>query len=113
MMEALTLEQGSVLVKTKFLKYFALSKINYFNRSAYLTNLFCSAAVIVLRIWIFTQLFRASYSSAGVGSIGGLSVGAAIWSLMLTQSFSSALRPSVMTTIEEEVKNGSLAYSII
>ena len=106
--QSLTLD----LIGVKFTKYFAVAKINLQNAQAYLVNSISKALIVTLRIWIFTQLYRITYDSNGVTQIGGLTLALVIWNLMLAQSFQSAVRPQVSYLIEEEVKNGTLAYSI-
>jgi ABC-2 type transport system permease protein len=67
---------------------------------------------VVIRIWIFTQLYTVSYNATGVQEINGQSVAMIVWGLMLAQSFQSATRPSVSRILDEEVKSGTLAYSM-
>ncbi len=112
MSEIKTLQSGSGLLGYKFLKYFEIAKVNYFNSSAYLVNLISRSAIVVIRIWIFTQLYKVSYAISGLSEIGGLTVAMVVWSLMMTQSFQTATRPQLSKIIDEEVKSGTLAYSV-
>lgn len=96
----------------KFLKYFEIAKVNYYNSAAYLFNLLSRSATVVLRIWIFAQLFKVTYAASGVSEVGGMTVVMVVWSLMMTQSFQSSTRPPISQLIDEEVKTGALAYSI-
>lgn len=98
--------------KCKFLKYLEIAKINYLNNSAYLVNLISRSGIVIIRIWIFTQLYKVTYSVSGTNIIGDLTLPMVIWSLMLTQSFQIATKPMVSKLIEEEVKLGTLAYSL-
>jgi ABC-2 type transport system permease protein len=107
-----TLQNGGGLLRYKFLKYFEIAKVNYFNSSAYLLNLLSRSAIVIIRIWIFTQLYKVSYSISGVSEIGGLTVVMVVWSLMMTQSFQTATTPRLSRIIDEEVKTGTLAYSV-
>jgi len=96
----------------KFLKYFEIAKVNYYNSAAYLLNLLSRSATVILRIWIFAQLYKVTYAASGVSEIGGMTVAMIVWSLMMTQSFQSSTRPPISQLIDEEVKTGALAYSI-
>ena len=58
MSEIKALQSGSGLFRHKFLKYFEIAKVNYFNSSAYLLNLLSRSAIVIIRIWIFTQLYK-------------------------------------------------------
>ncbi len=93
------------------LKYLAIARVNYRTSATYLTNLLAHSATVVLRIWIFTQLYRVTFQMAGVPEIGALTVPMVIWCLMFTQSFQATGRRTHVL-IDEEVKLGTLAYSI-
>ncbi|MBI5220258.1 MAG: ABC-2 family transporter protein [Candidatus Liptonbacteria bacterium] len=93
-------------------KYLAVARVNYFTSVNYLVNVASRGLVVALRVWIFAQLYRATYNLSGEESIGGLTLPMVIWGLMLTQSFQSATRPPVARLIEDEVKSGTLAYSL-
>ena len=96
----------------KIIKYFEVAKINYFNSLAYVINALSRSGVVVIRIWIFAQLYKITYAASGAEEIGGLTVAMVVWSLMMTQSFQSSGLPRVSDIIDEEVKTGALAYSI-
>lgn len=93
-------------------KYFEVAKTNYINSTAYLTNIIVRSITVIARIWIFTQLYRVTYLVNGIQTINGISVPMVIWLLMFNQSFQTSTRSGVMQTIEEEVKSGTLAYSL-
>jgi len=96
----------------QFQKYWEIIKVNYANSTTYLTNVLARSATVVFRIWIFTQLYKATYAVSGVQSVGGMTVPMVVWTLMFTQGFQIATRPGVIRIIDEEVKSGSLAYSL-
>lgn len=100
------------VITLKILKYFEIAKINYFNSLAYIVNALSRSAVVVLRIWIFAQLYKITFAVSGTDEIGGLTIAMVVWSLMMTQSFQSSGTPRVSNIIDEEVKTGTLAYSI-
>lgn len=99
-------------LKSKILKYFEIVKVHYFSSWAYFTNVIGSGFTVLIRIWIFTQLYTISYQASGATIINGQSVAMVVWGLMLVQSFHGATRPNVSRLIEDDVKNGTLAYSI-
>lgn len=92
-------------------KYLEVAKVSYSNKITYLTNVLAASGTVVLRIWIFTQLYRATYAASGIQTVGGMTVPMVIWTLMFTQGFGSA-KSGVLRVIDEEVKSGSLAYSL-
>ena len=100
------------VIALKILKYYEIAKINYYNSLAYIVNALSRSVVVVLRIWIFAQLYKITYAISGTEEIGGLTIAMVVWSLMMTQSFQSSGLPRVSSIIDEEVKTGTLAYSI-
>lgn len=113
------MNQTIVLTRTEnfdlritILKYWEVFKVNYLTSSVYLINLLAQSVTVVFRIWIYTQLYTVTFRVANSVQIGGLTTATAVWSLALVQSFQTATRPPVATLVEEEVKSGSLAYSI-
>lgn len=95
-----------------FRKYREIVNVNYRTSSVYLLNLLGRSMPVILRIWIFTQLYSMTYAASGVTAIGELTVAMVVWSLMFTQSFQTATRPHLSKIIDEEVKSGTLAYSL-
>jgi len=96
----------------KLHKYTEIARVNYRNNVTYLWNLLSRSGLVVIRLWIFTQLYQVTYAVAGTNEIGGLTAVMGVWALMLTQSFQGAGKPPIAKTIDEEVKSGTLAYSI-
>lgn len=100
------------MLRVKTLKYFEIAKVNFNNSTAYLLNVFSRSALLILRIWIYTQLYTVTFAQNNSTEIGGLSLTMVIWSLMLAQSFNSSTKPMLSGQIDEEVKSGTIAYSI-
>lgn len=96
----------------KILKYTEIAKVNYRNNVTYVVNLISRSGLVLIRVWIFAQLYRATYAIAGTSEIGGLTVAMTVWSLAFTQSFQGATKPPVARLIDEEVKTGLVAYSM-
>jgi len=96
----------------KVLKYFEVAKINYHNNATYGMKVIARSGMVIIRIWIFAQLYRASYSVSGATEIEGLTVRMVIWSLMFAQGFQIATKPVISKLIEEEVKTGTIAHTM-
>ena len=97
----------------KLLKYVAIFIINIRARNAAFTDVLARSGSLLFRIWMFSQLYVASYKAVNKSAIGGLSVAMVIWSIILVQAFRTATRPRVFEIINEEVKSGTIAYSLI
>jgi ABC-2 type transport system permease protein len=101
----------SVMMK-HFRKYAEVGKINMVNSLHHSTNLFGRGMILLVRLWIFTQLYRVTYEVQHATVINGLTLAMIIWNLVFVQGFQIASRPAVSRLIDEEVKTGTLAYSI-
>jgi ABC-2 type transport system permease protein len=60
-------------------------------------------------MWIFYQLWKVTFASAGVQSLNGLTLADTLWYLMMAETIELA-RPPLARTIAENVKDGSIAY---
>lgn len=92
--------------------YLAVVQISQAMRYAYSGSLVMNGLITGLNVWIFTQLYTATYASSGVSSVGGLSLAHVIWLLALIQSFDRATNPSPIRMIDEEIKSGSISYML-
>ncbi|MBI4835949.1 MAG: hypothetical protein HY817_01680 [Candidatus Abawacabacteria bacterium] len=99
-------------ITNKIAKYFAVGKVNARNSKIHWPNMFARSMAVVLRVWLFAQLYEVTYAESGVTVINGFTVAMVVWSLMFAQSFDSASRPSPSQVIAEEVQNGTIAYSM-
>lgn len=93
-------------------KYIEIAKINSVVTLHHSVNLLGRGMILLIRLWIFTQLYRATYDVQHATEINGLTLAMVIWNLVFVQSFNVASRPAVSRMIDEEVKTGTLAYSI-
>ncbi|MBX7138281.1 MAG: ABC-2 family transporter protein [Oligoflexia bacterium] len=79
------------------------------NERTYLLDFLGLNVVILVRIWIIAQVFRAAFRSASVETIDGLSLSNVIWMVGITQAV-GALIGNVELRVSEEVQDGSIAY---
>lgn len=108
-----TLEQNfETTFLKKVAKYWAALKIGYFNATTYSWTILARGLTIAMRIWIYSQLYGAIFRTNALPVIDGLSLTSAVWLIMLTQSFQNVARPPVTFIVEQEVKNGDIAYTL-
>jgi ABC-2 type transport system permease protein len=93
----------------RVLKYWAIFKAQVSNNLAYTGDLVTRSISIVSFMWIFAQLWRTTYQSAGLEVIGGLSLHDTLWYLMLAETIVLS-KPRLSLTIAETVKDGAVAY---
>jgi len=90
-------------------KYWAMLKMQLVNSLAYPSELVWRSLAIVIFLWIFAQLWRVTFATAGTTTIGGLSLHDTLWYLMLAETIELS-RPRLSHSIAETVRDGSIAY---
>lgn len=90
-------------------KYWAIFKTQVSNRAAYVSDMLAGSLSIVLYVWIFIQLWRATYAALGQSAIAGLALKDTLWYLMLTETIVLS-KPRLSRLVSEAVKDGSVAY---
>ncbi len=90
-------------------KYGAIAGTQLANTAAYPVDLAGRSVTIVMFLFIFLQLWRATYQSAGQTTLEGLSLHDTLWYLMLAESIQLS-KPRVSGTIADAVRDGSVAY---
>lgn len=94
-------------------KYKALLVLNYRSyMSGSLADLLSHAPFIIIRTWIFAQLYTVTYETSHATAIDELTLPMTIWILMMLQTFFVATMPLVSRTVEEEINSGAFTYAI-
>jgi ABC-2 type transport system permease protein len=96
-------------VVKKIAKYFAIFRIQLQNRLVYRGDLLAGIISLLVFLWIFIQLWRATYGAMGSGVIAGLTLSQTLWYLMMTESIQMS-KSRMSRSISEAVKDGSIAY---
>jgi len=92
-------------------KYGAIAQINLQNSLAYAGELVYRSIFMVVILYIFVQLWRATYHAVGAATIAGLSLRDTLWYLVMTETIILS-KMRFASRVSEEVKDGSLAYTI-
>jgi ABC-2 type transport system permease protein len=90
------------------LKYYYITKINFKNSFAYITDSLGSSVFIGIIIFIFIQLWQTIYTMSGVELISGFTLAMMVWYLVMTEAIVTA-QGKVIVEIGEEVKSGNIA----
>jgi ABC-2 type transport system permease protein len=92
-------------------KYTAITRINLLNNLAYVGELTYRSIFMVVILYVFVQLWRVTFGVVGADRIAGLSLSDTLWYLVMTETIMlSKIR--FAGKIAEEVRDGSLAYTI-
>ncbi len=92
-------------------KYGAILKTQIINSLAYPADLLSRSLTIVLFMWVFLHLWRATYSAVGRPSIAGLTLRDTLWYLMLAEAIVLS-KPRLSREIAEAVRSGAIAYQL-
>ncbi len=95
-------------------KYAAIARINVQNSLAYTWEAFGQGIFVTLFIFVFAQLWRTTFKAQHVpagGTIGGLTLVQTLWYFVWAELIQLS-QLQVANTIENEVKDGSLAYTL-
>jgi len=92
-------------------KYAAIARINVQNSLAYVWDALGGGIFTILIIFIFAQLWHATFKAQGEAVIGGLTLNQTLWYFVWAELVQLS-KIAVANTIEQEVKDGSLAYTL-
>lgn len=89
-------------------KYGQISKITMANSLVYIWNFLSKNVFFLFIMFIYLMLWKNIYGQKG-SSIGGLSLKAMIWYLVVTELITLS-RTDIHTQVNEDVKTGNIAY---
>jgi ABC-2 type transport system permease protein len=99
-------------IKISTVKYSAITLTNLQNQLAYVWDALNRAFFIVIIMFVFVHLWTAVYQSQGTTDIAGLTLANIIWYLLVAEMIELGKFRHDMK-ISEEVKDGSIAYTLI
>lgn len=111
-MEKTVLQSSSSIFNRQFIKYFAIAQISAKTSKTYIANLIARSSSIAIRMWIYFQIYQATYLKLGISDVHGITLPMLIWIQMIAQSAEGVNRPSIDKVISEEIQSGELAYVI-
>jgi len=92
-------------------KYGAIFRTKLASSFAYAGDALFRTLFLAIILFIFSQLWKTTYSGLGAHRIAGFTIAQMIWYLVLTEAITLS-RSTVNTEIDDEVRSGSLAYSL-
>jgi ABC-2 type transport system permease protein len=92
-------------------KYVAIFSTALRNQLAYVGEMVLRTVFLAVIMFIFLQLWHATYEAQGAATVAGFTVSQMIWYLALTESIVLS-RPSVSRVVDEEVRSGTIAYTL-
>ncbi|TLS50976.1 ABC transporter permease [Paenibacillus antri] len=92
-------------------KYPAVTRITLKNSFAYVADFFVRTVFLIVILYIFMQLWSATYAGEGEPSIAGYTFSDMVWYLIVSEAITLAL-PSLSAIVEQDVKSGDVAYRL-
>ncbi|HUF37870.1 MAG TPA: ABC-2 family transporter protein [Anaerolineales bacterium] len=89
--------------------YIAIFRTQLINSMAYPADLFSRSFMMLIFMWVFFQLWQATYLSTGQNVIAGLTLADTLWYLMVAETVLLS-KPRLGQEIATQVKDGSVAY---
>jgi len=93
-------------------KYAAVFRITLKNHLAYLYDFVVRTIFLLIILFVFTELWTATYQVTGKSKIDGYTLPVLIWYLTATEAMIMAY-PRLSETVEQEVKSGQVAIQLI
>jgi viologen exporter family transport system permease protein len=95
--------------------YAALFSVNLHNQVAYLGEWALRGVFLAMILFVFLQLWRATYAGQGAGGtgvIGGFTLPQMLWYLAFTESIILS-RPGLNRLVDAEVRTGDITYTLL
>ncbi|QBD81765.1 hypothetical protein EPA93_39650 [Ktedonosporobacter rubrisoli] len=111
-MEALLLRPQRSGLQRRFLawrKYVAVLRVSVASNLAYAMEVFFRALMLIVLVFILSQLWITTFHARGARSLNGFSIQSLIWYLVAAETIALSL-PGLSRRIDLEVRNGQLAY---
>ena len=96
-------------VRFSLRKYLAVLRVSIANNLAYLAEVFFRALLLVVLVFILTQLWKTTLSARGTTRLSGFSISDMVWYLVAAEAIAMSL-PALTRRIDQEVRSGQLAY---
>lgn len=90
-------------------KYLAVLRVSIASNLAYVMEVFFRSLLLIVLVFILSQLWETTFSARGAKLINGFSINDMIWYLCAAEAFVMSL-PTLTRRIDQEVRSGQLAY---
>jgi ABC-2 type transport system permease protein len=98
--------------RSQVAKYAAAARTNARAQIAYVGEAAVRSVFLVIILFVFMQLWRATYAAEQRTTIGGFTMAQMLWYLALTESVILS-RPRLNRVVDEEIRTGEIAYSLV
>ncbi len=92
-----------------FQKYSAVLRVSAANNIAYLMEVLFRAVLLIVLVFVLSQLWKTTFSARGARLLSGFSIADMIWYLAAAETIAMSM-PALTRRIDQEVRSGQLAY---
>ncbi|HEU5317285.1 MAG TPA: ABC-2 family transporter protein [Chloroflexota bacterium] len=93
-------------------KYGAVFSTTVRTQLAYAGEMALRTSFLVIILYVFLQLWQATFAAQGATAIAGFGVAQMVWYLALTEAIVMS-RPRLSGILDEEVRSGEIAYRLV
>jgi ABC-2 type transport system permease protein len=90
-------------------KYIAVLQVSIASNLAYVGEVFFRALMLVVLVFILSQLWKTTFALRGARVLSGFSINDLVWYLVIAETIVLSM-PSLTRRIDQEVRSGQLAY---
>ncbi len=90
-------------------KYTTVFHVSIANNLAYMGEVVFRTIFLVVFVYVFLQLWTATFAAKGIHSLSGFRISDMVWYLATTETIALSL-PQLTRLIDQEVRSGQLAY---
>ncbi|GAC1310479.1 MAG: ABC-2 family transporter protein [Ktedonobacteraceae bacterium] len=90
-------------------KYSTVFQVSIANNLAYMAEVVFRTIFLVVFVYVFLQLWTATFAAKGIHSLSGFRISDMVWYLATTETIALSL-PQLTRLIDQEVRSGQLAY---
>lgn len=95
-----------------FHKYWAVFRISAKSNLAYITEVGSRLVFLLVILYTFMQLWKATYAATGAKVLGGLTLPEMLWYLAMTETIIMS-SPRISEMVDEDVRTGALAVQLV
>lgn len=92
-----------------FWKYAVVLRVSVANNLAYMMEIFFRALMLIVLVFILTQLWKTTFALHKEKVLSGFSISDMVWYLIAAEAIALSL-PTLTRRIDQEVRSGQLAY---
>lgn len=92
-------------------KYLEVFRVTVVSHTVYLYDIAFHSAFMAVIMFVFLQLWRATYGAMGQRVLAGFTFSDMVWYLVMTETIVMSM-PALTSRLDQEIKTGEIAYNL-